>query len=380
MAVLEKNSLPGRKLLISGSGRCNVTHYGDVSNFFSHYGEHSKFLRTALHSFTNLDLIDFLAQRGLAAIVDKNGKIFPQSGNSNDVLKLLLDECHLKMVQIIVDQPVLKIEKPADCFIIKTATHEYHCNKIVIATGGMSYPGTGSSGDGYYFAKEFGHSVVPPKPALSPVFIRDYKMAEIAGVSIQEKLVYLYRDNKKISEHRGDIGFTHKGLSGPGILDFSREMQSQDVLKINLVGQNSDEFRKAFIEASEKSGKMAIQTFLKKHDLPRSLVRILLAGLRIDPEQTLASINRETRNLLVDSFCECPFIIERVGGFNMAMVTKGGISLEEISSKTLESKLVPGLFFAGEVMDIDGDTGGYNLQVAFSTGYLVAESINRERR
>jgi hypothetical protein len=239
----------------------------------------------------------------------------------------------------------------------------------------MSYPTTGSTGDGYHFAKQLGHSVIPPKPSLSPVFIRDYSMASISGVSVQNKAVYLYRANKKISEHCGDIGFTHKGLSGPGILDFSRHILSNDILKVNFLDKKNDEFRNEFIIAAEKDGKTAIQTYLKKFDLPRSLVLLVLQSIKIEPETRLADITKLNRNQVVAAFCEYPFTVEKVGGFNMAMVTAGGVSLEEVNPKTMESKLVPGLYFAGEVLDIDGDTGGYNLQAAFSMGYLAGQSI-----
>jgi predicted Rossmann fold flavoprotein len=239
----------------------------------------------------------------------------------------------------------------------------------------MSYPATGSTGDGYHFAKQLGHSVVPPKPSLSPVMVKDYGMASISGVSVQEKPVYLYRGNKKIGEHRGDIGLTHKGLSGPGILDFSRHIVSGDILKVNFIDIKADEFRNELISASVKGGKTAIQTYLKRFDLPRSLVLLILESINIEPECRLADITKVQRNLLVTSFSEFPFIVDKVGGFNMAMVTAGGVSLNEINPKTMESKLVTGLYFAGEVLDIDGDTGGYNLQAAFSMGYLVGKSI-----
>ena len=239
----------------------------------------------------------------------------------------------------------------------------------------MSYAATGSTGDGYHFAKQLGHTVVPPKPSLSPVFIRDYGMASISGVSVQDKIIYLYRANKKINEHLGDIGFTHKGLSGPGILDFSRHILSGDILKVNFIDLNMDNFRNELIRASEKEGKTAIQTYLRKFDLPRSLLLNILKSIEVEPEIRLADINKSQRIHLVSALCEFPFMVEKVGGFNTAMVTAGGVCLDEVYSKTMESKLVPGLYFAGEVLDIDGDTGGYNLQAAFSMGYVVGKEL-----
>jgi predicted Rossmann fold flavoprotein len=374
--VLEKNAIPGKKLLISGSGQCNYTHDGDISDFIKHYGDNSKFLKPALRSFSNHDLVEFFLEKGLRSITDKNGKIFPETLNANDILQILLAACRKNNVSIHTESNVLSVNKDIIGFRVTTTGNEYSCKRLVISTGGLSYPGTGSSGDGYHFAKQLGHSIVQPKPSLSPVFIRDFCMAELAGVSLQNVAVYLYRDNKKTGEHLGDIGFTHKGLSGPGILDFSRKMENNDLLKINFIGENAETFRKTFIETSMKEGKLTLQLFFRNYALPKSLMKIILQQLNIAPGLNLASITKEMRNQIVCAFCEYPFNIEKVGGFKIAMTTKGGVTLDEINSKTMESKQAKNLFFAGEVIDIDGDTGGYNIQAAFSTGYLAASAIN----
>jgi predicted Rossmann fold flavoprotein len=375
--VLEKNAVPGKKLLISGTGRCNLTHDCKLSDFFDHYGANHRFLKTALHGFTNFDLIRFFEDHGMETVVDKNGKVFPASQKASDVLAVLINVCNKNRVEINCYQQIEEIKKTESGFEVKAGSGVFISRFLVITTGGMSYPVTGSTGDGYHFAKLLGHSIVPPKPSLSPVFIRDYTMASISGVSVQNKMVYLYRGDKKIMEHSGDIGFTHKGLSGPGILDFSRNILSNDILKVNFIELKSDDFRNELIKVSEKEGKTAIQTYLKKFDLPRSLVLLILKSINIEPETRLAEITKIQRNQLVAAFCEFPFTVEKVGGFNMAMVTAGGVNLEEVNPKTMESKLVPGLYFAGEVLDIDGDTGGYNLQAAFSMGWLVGQGISQ---
>ncbi len=374
--VLEKNATPGKKLLISGTGRCNLTHDCRLSDFFDHYGENHRFLKNALHAFTNRDLIDFFNTNGLDTITDKNGKVFPASQKAEDVLKVLLASCNRNNIEIKYNQAVQKVEKTADGFKVETTSSIFTSKTVVITTGGMSYAATGSTGDGYLLAKQLGHSIVPPKPSLSPVFIRDYLMGALSGVSVQDKVLYLYRSNTKIGEHKGDIGFTHKGLSGPGILDFSRHILGNDTLKVNFIGLNPEEFREELIRLVEKEGKVALQTYLKKFELPRSLVMHILESQLILPETRLAEITKSQRTQLVDAFCRFPFVVEKVGGFNMAMVTAGGVSLGEVNHGTMESRLVPGLYFAGEVLDIDGDTGGYNLQAAFSTGFLVAKSLS----
>lgn len=376
--LLEKNSSPGRKLLISGSGRCNLTHAGNNHEFLRHYGDHHHFLKNALMNFTNADLQDYFSSIGLKLTSDKNGKVFPLSDDAGEVLHMLVDLCLKNRVRIIPNQAVRSIEKMGEVFHIITSQDSYHCSNLLIATGGKSYPGTGSTGDGYTFAQMMGHTIIPPRPALTPVFIRDYPFAELAGVSLDETRISIYRNNKKVKEGKGDIGFTHKGLSGPGILDLSRFMESQDTLKVNLCGQDPDVFRKDYIETCASSGKIAIQTYLKKYPLPKSLLKKILAQLQIDPEINMAMIDKKARTRLTEALCEYPFFIEKMGGFSMAMTTAGGVALEEINPKTMQSRLVKNLYFAGEVLDIDGDTGGYNLQAAFSTGFLAARAVNGE--
>jgi len=374
--VLEKNATPGKKLLISGTGRCNITHDCKLSDFYGHYGPNYHFLKTALNSFTNSDLISFFNKNGLQTVIDKNGKVFPASQKAQDVLQVLVNLCDKNKVEIAYNQKVTKVDKANGIFIVHTESGIFSSHFLVIATGGMSYPTTGSTGDGYHFAKQLGHSIQPPKPSLSPVFIKDYLMASISGVSVQNKMLYLYRGDKKIAEHIGDIGFTHKGLSGPGILDFSRQILSGDVLKMNLIDIKPDDFRGELIAASASYGKIALQTYLKKFDLPRSLLLLILQSISIEAEIRIADVTKIQRNKLVAAFCEFPFVVDKVGGFNMAMVTAGGVNLNEVNPKTMESRLVPGLYYAGEVLDIDGDTGGYNLQAAFSMGFLVGKVLS----
>lgn len=373
--VLEKNEKPGKKLLISGTGRCNITHDCGLNEFFEHYGENHRFLKNALHAFTNIDLIHFFNTHGLATVVDKNGKVFPSSQKASDVLDVLLACCAKNRIPIHTGRAVSNVEKTQSGFEVTTENTIYRCANLLITSGGMSYPHTGSTGDGYRFAKQLGHSIIPPKPSLSPVFVADYEFAELAGVSLQQLLLSIYRDNKKMREHKGDIGFTHKGLSGPGILDISRFIQADDIIKLNFVACNSDNFRNSIIEAGIKEGKTAVQTWLKSYEIPRSLFMLLLKRASVNPEIKMGEITKLQRNTLVSEFCECSFKVSRVGGFNMAMATSGGVNLLEVNAKTMESKLVPCLFFAGEVLDIDGDTGGYNLQAAFSTAVLAANNL-----
>ena len=232
--VLEKKGTPGRKLLISGSGRSNITHGGDIQDFFSHYGEHGRFLRPALLSFKNKDIVSFFAEKGLAMIEEESGKIFPATGRSKDVLDILVRECEARRISLQCGQKALSISKKdhgsedgsddrfkhgiESGFEVATEDGSYRSPLLVIATGGCSYPATGSSGDGYRFARDLGHNIIEPGPALTPIFIKDYPFRELAGVSIPDVQVSLQHSEKTLT-NCGDILFTHEGLSGPAILD-----------------------------------------------------------------------------------------------------------------------------------------------------------------
>lgn len=372
--IIEKNKSAGKKLLMSGSGMCNITQSGSISDFSKHYGSGGKFIMPALREFSNKDLIEYLNARGMKTI-ERKGKIFPASENARDVLNLLLNGCKSNRVVINYNEPVAKIEKDGDSFKIITDKDSYRCSKVLIATGGKSYPTTGSTGDGYYLAKSLGHIIEKPKPALTPVYIYNYRFKEISGVSIGNSKISLLRDGKVIHTYSGDIGFTHWGLSGPGILDMSRYIEAGDILKVNLIGQNPESFRQAINQAAESSGSTTIKRFLKAFAIPENLIKIILAELNLDTADRIAGIGKNHRTRLVESLCGYPFQVHRTGDFNIAMATKGGVSLSEVSPKTMESRLAPNLYFAGEVLDIDGDTGGYNIQAAFSTGRLAARSF-----
>jgi predicted Rossmann fold flavoprotein len=372
--VLEKKANVGNKLLIAGQGRCNFTHSGPISDFILHYGANGKFVKHFLKQYTNKDLIKFFVENGLQITEDKNGKLFPKSGNAQDILNILLKQCKKNGITFHLNKAVTVISFSNGLFHLLTKEKEYQCRKIIIATGGLSYPSTGSSGDGYHLAKLFGHSIVATRPSLSPVYIKNYLFKELAGVSLKNCQLNLYRESRKIDSHCGDIGFTHKGLSGPGILDFSRNMQINDIIMLNICGTSTDEFNRLFLDEVKTNGKSTIQVFMKQFDLPKGLFRLLLSELSIQPADKIGNINKDQRKALIEKFCANPFEIEKIGDYNIAMATAGGVALSEVNPKTMESKLRAGLFFAGEVLDIDGDTGGYNLQAAFSTGYCAAIS------
>lgn len=374
--VLEKKASCGRKLLITGSGQCNLTHEGEIPEFLSHYGSNGRFLRPALMNFSNADLVDFFRVRGVSFETDKNGKIFPSTKKAGDILSVLLHECEEKGVEIRCGEPVLSAGKKDDLFTVETNSGQYRAGHLVVSAGGASYPQTGSSGDGFRIAEGLGQPVTDIAPALTPVYIRDYRFGDLSGISFENARISLFRENKKVAEHTGDLLLTHKGLSGPGILDFSRNIVSGDQLKVSFItGMNPEEFRKDFTQKTDSGGIKLVKTVLSDYSLPERFVKRILELSDIPPDLTCSHLPKKGRNLLVKNLTEYSFEVRRLGGFDEAMVTRGGVALDGINPKTMESKTVPGLYFIGEVLDIDGDTGGYNLQAAFSMGFLAAKSM-----
>lgn len=327
-------------------------------------------------NLTNRDLIAFFADRGLAMKAEPGGKVFPETRKSADVLAVLLAECAARGVEIRCSEAVRAVERDADGFLVRTENTTVRAGVLVIATGGASYPATGSTGDGYAFARALGQPTTEVAPALTPVYVEDYPFADLAGISFQNLTLAVYRDGKRVGRHTGDLLLTHTGLSGPGILDLSRSILPGDVLRIAFLPEATTEaVRNRLIEAVAAGGARQVKTVLCDLDLPERFVRRLLDCTGVPPGETCARLTKKARNALASSLAEFPFRVSRLGGFDEAMVTRGGVALEGIDRKTMASKTVPGLYCIGEVLDIDGDTGGYNLQAAFSTAALAARHI-----
>lgn len=380
--ILEKKETCGKKLLITGAGQCNLTHSGDIREFLPRYGDNGKFLRPALFGFTNKDLIEFFENRGLTMVTDDNLKVFPATRKASDVLTLLITECKRRGVTVRCNEAVLSVGLSEGRFSVKTKNGHYNTPNVVISTGGMSYPVTGSSGDGYRFAEGLDQPITEIRPGLSAVYVRDYPFSHLSGLSFENIVVSLFRDNKKIHQSAGDLLFTHLGLSGPVILHLSRSLRAGDRLKISFVpGMDREKVLKNLIEKTTEQGKRQLKRILLEcSGLPERFVKELLELAGIPADSKCAHISKKARNTVIDYLTAFPFDVESCGGFNEAMVTVGGVSLNGINSKTMESKSVSGLYFIGEVLDIDGDTGGYNLQAAFSTAYAAAKAIGSEKR
>ena len=377
---MEKNPDPGKKLLLSGSGQCNITHDGEIRDFLARYGNHGKFLKPALFAFTNTDLITFFGERGLPMVTEENGKVFPKTLRSDDVLATLLVECRERGVILHCGEAVTGISRISDGFEISTMNGVYRAPVVVIATGGASYPKSGSTGDGYRFAASMGQPVTEIGPALTPLLIRNFPFASLSGISFQQMHFSVWRAKKKIADYTGDVLFTHLGLSGPGILDASREIRTDDEIRLSFVGTlKREEFAADLRRRIQESRDWQIGTILAAYPIPERLNRKLLALSGIPEDLKGNHFSAEQRLQLIANCTEFPLTVTAPGGFSVAMVTRGGVALENVNPKTMESTIISNLYFAGEVLDIDGDTGGYNLQAAFSTAFLAGQSIRKKR-
>lgn len=375
--IIEKNKTPGKKLKLSGAGQCNYTNNCEINELLQKYGDKGRFIKTALYNFTNQNTINFFKKNGLDSIIREDNKVFPYSFKAADVLNVLID-C-TKHAEMLLNTSVDKVsyDENKKLFYIKTDTATYACHNLIISTGGKSYPNTGSTGDGYRFAESLGHSIVEPKPALTPVYVENYQFNELSGISFESIKISLFKNNKKTKEFTGDLLFTHVNISGPVIINNSRYMEAGDILKINFTSFiNEDEFR-IYFENLISSSKTNIKTALKELNLPKRLIEKVLQLCSVDENLSCSQLNKNSRKNLMELLSAYPMEIRNLGDYNIAMVTKGGVSTREINQKTMESKKIPRLYFAGEVVDYDGDTGGFNIQGAFSTAKLVADQVNK---
>ena len=300
IAVLEKNKSCGRKLLMAGAGKCNITQAGDIHHFLTCYGANAKFLKHALLSFQNEDLLNFFKKRGLEFMTTEKGKIFPKSLKSQDVLNVLLEECRRRSIEIHYESAVESLVKEEELFHLETVKGSFESPVVVVATGGLSYPHTGSTGDGFVWAKTFGHKIVPTKPALTPLKIKNYELSDMSGTSFEELPYTLWRGGKKIGAYQGDFLLTHTGVSGPGIINNSRYMQSGDVIKCNFVAAESiDEFRSQLTKKLNSGGKTLVKSVIRELNLTKRFADKLLELCGIDESLKCAELNKATRQKLL---------------------------------------------------------------------------------
>lgn len=378
--ILEKNNRPGIKVLASGSGQCNLTHSGYISAFYERYGDHKSFVKPALKSHDNKAVIAYFESLGLKTMAREDGKVFPASLNAKDVVMALMRQVQ----QIRYQSNVKSIDHTETGFVISLETGEaFKAKYVIIATGGKSYPTMGSTGDGYSLAQALGHSIVPPKPGLTGVVTREKTLLALQGQTFKNVIVTCNgpKTNRQI---RGDLLITHFGLSGPVILNHSRWLYPGDQLKVNFLGKSQEIIEMEFLQAVNQNGEKPLAFWLNQLEITDTFKNFIVDTLEKELEiqgmsQTkLGNVDKLLRKRLLSLLLAYPLELENLIGYQQAMVTVGGVSLEEVSSKTLMSKNVENLYFAGEVLDIDGDTGGYNLQWAFSSAVAVASDIKKK--
>jgi predicted Rossmann fold flavoprotein len=389
--ILEKMRQVGRKILISGKGRCNITNTLKTSELIKRFGKNGKFLRQSLARFSQIDVIQFFGDIGVETKEERGGRVFPVSDSAKEVVDALVHWNRTQGVEIItgakVENLIIENDKITGVEFSQDEmrqTKVYKADSVIVATGGLSYAATGSSGDGYKFAKSAGHKLIPLRPSLVPLLTAGRIAQELQGLSLKNVNASLWIDDKKVDEEFGEMLFTHFGLSGPIILTLSRKavefVENNVKVEISIDLKPALDYQKLdqrllrdLSELSRKQFKTLLQGLL-----PTKLIPVCSYLLKIEPESECNQITQSERKALKLWLKDFRFKITGHRSFKEAIVTAGGVDLKDINPKTQESKLVEGLFFAGEVLDLDGDTGGFNLQAAFSTGLVAGKSAAGE--
>lgn len=382
--LLERNSRLGKKLGITGKGRCNLTNAGERDEFIENFGKNGRFLYRALTKFSNYDLIEFFNRRGVATKEERGGRVFPASDDSMTIVAALAQYAKECGVSVRLNARVERITVDASTGAVAGVALEggesLAATKVILATGGLSYPRTGSTGDGYAMAEKVGHTIVPLGPALVPLETIERFPRDLQGLSLENVRVTALRDDGKLAEEFGDMLFTHFGVSGPIILKLSglvveRLARGEGVrLSIDMKPALDDvKLENRLIREFAGSGRKMLGTVMKNL-LPKALVPVFLDESGISEDKRCNQITADERKKIARLLRDFRLTVKRARPIDEAIITRGGIDLGEIDPRTMESKKVKGLYFCGEIMDLDGTTGGYNLQEAFSTAYLAAEA------
>lgn len=387
VVILEKNNTLGRKLLITGKGRCNITSSLNIDEFIKNIPGNGMFMFSAFKNYTNTDIIKLLQKNGVETKEERGNRVFPLSDKSRDVLEAL--ERELKRLNIIIklNCEVKKINKIENTFFVDTNIDQIKADKLIIATGGKSYPLTGSTGDGYLFAKWFGHTITDIKPSLVPLEIRENNECKnMQGLSLRNVSIKIkdIENNKQIYEDFGEMLFTHFGISGPIILSSSahliRYKNIESLLKNGKIkiyidlkpALSVEQLNLRILRDFEKEKNKEFRNSLFEL-LPRKIIDYIISQSKINPCKKVNEITKQERLELVKQIKQVEFTIKGTRPIEEGIITSGGINIKEINPSTMESKLVKGLYFAGEVIDVDAYTGGFNLQIAYSTGYTAGK-------
>ncbi len=379
VVLFEKNEKLGKKIFITGKGRCNVTNACDISDFFENVPTNNKFLYSAIYSFTNQDVMDFFVENGCPLKVERGERVFPVSDHSSDVIAALRRKLAEEGVEVVYNTGVkeLLIAEEKVTGVILQNGKRVLADAVVVATGGISYASTGSTGDGYQWAKESGHQFVEPTPALVPLETKEDWIKTLQGLSLKNVSIKFQNSKKVLYEGFGEMMFTHFGITGPLVLSASsyiknpKGVQAFLDLKPALTYEQLDKrILREFEENKNKQFKNSIGSLF-----PAKLIPVMLTLSGIHPDKKVNEISKEERKFFVELIKDLPMTITGTRDFKEAIITRGGVSVKDINPSTMESKKIKNLYFAGEVLDVDGLTGGFNLQIAWSTGALAGNSI-----
>ena len=383
--VIERNGVIGKKILLTGNGRCNITNTAPIEVFIKNFGKQGMFLKPAFFAFRNHNLIQFFETQGLNFTIEDRGRVFPVTNNAFSVARALREYMVKNKVEISYNARVVKLERKDNLFQLaldRSDNHMIYAEKVILATGGASYKKTGSSGDGFRIAEALGHTIVDLRPALIPLRIKEPWIKQLQGLSLKDVRITIKWGNKNVVSPTGELLFTHFGISGPSVLDVSSTVVSalgdngKVVLSIDFIPEVSHEqLGEQLLSECTMGRNRQIKSVIKKF-LSQRLVSVFMQVLDIEMSKRANQITKKERLLIAGRLKSFPLTVTGSLSLEEAMVTNGGISTKEIHSKTMESRVIPGLYFAGEIIDGCGKSGGYNLQQAFSTGYLAGEKAS----
>jgi predicted Rossmann fold flavoprotein len=380
--LLEKNRKPGVKILMSGGTRCNITHATDNRGIVEAFGPPGRFLHSALAALSVQETLQLFEGEGVATKVEETGKVFPVSNRAADVLEALLRRLRRSGATLALEEPLRDLEPRPPGFALTTSQRVVSAGRVILTTGGQSYPGSGTTGDGYGLTSRLGHTIVPPRPALVPITVAEPWVAELRGVTLPDVAVRVLAADTTLARRRGSLLFAHFGLSGPVILDVSRVVSGHAqphtlTLELDLLPALAEPALDEFLRVqTAAAGKKQLAAVLASH-LPRRLCDTMLPLAGLTADRRAAALSRPERSRLTGCIKHLRLPVQGTLGFGKAEVTAGGVALGEVDSRTMESKRIAGLYLAGELLDLDGPIGGYNFQAAWSTGWLAGQMAAR---
>ncbi len=382
ITLIEKNSRPARKLMITGKGRCNVTNNCNTDTLISNTPRNPRFLYSAFSNFSSKDTMQFFEESNVPLKTERGNRVFPISDKAVDIVDALVNRVKKCGVQIVTDTvKEIKTENKRVSSVLTESGKEYPAQKVILATGGLSYSVTGSSGDGFRFAEQLGHTIIKPTASLVPLECHQGFCSKLSGLSLKNVKLSLYEDQKKkpVFSDLGEMLFTHFGISGPLVLSASayiKDIEKKhytaviDLKPALSLEQLDNRILRDFSEQQNKNFSNSLDMLL-----PKSLIPVIVSLSGIDPYKKVNSISRESRLRLCELLKNMKLDITKTRPIEEAVITRGGVSVKEINPATMESKIINGLFFAGEIIDVDAFTGGFNLQIAFSTGFTAGKNV-----